>query len=185
MSGAAYRRASLERKGSQARDKEKRHAKADGACDTAELCAAQRTDFERPIDCVRAGYAYANGQEVHDRERWRRDDGECPHAASECARLGYTREEETSEATPMNGQALRSFGIACRGDLAEGCLRAGLMHLRPRGKTPGDAKAARPFLVKACSLKADRRDTHNRGEHATPLSGPSAGQVACQRLEPM
>lgn len=168
-----------------AQEKEQRRAKADGTCDTAELCAAQCTDFERPIDCVRAGYAYANGQEVHHRERWRKDGSECVHVPSECARLGYAHEDETNETMPMNSQALRAFEIACRGDLAEGCLRAGLLHLRARGQTPGDKNTARPFLTKACALKADRRDTHNTPAQGTPRSGPSSGEAACDRLKTM
>jgi len=124
-------------------------AMADGECETAELCRDFCEEKGRPIDCLRTGHAYRNGQQVDYAAGWkeRGDD--------------YVYEEASSETHYMPGRAVTAYEKSCAGNLAEGCRWAGNMHARAaNGKEKKERMAtAIRFFEKACRLKDEEACT--------------------------
>jgi hypothetical protein len=122
-------------------------AMADGECQSAELCRDFCEEKGRPIDCLRAGHAYRNGQQVDYAAGWkeRGDD--------------YVYEEASSEMHHMDNSAVMAYEKSCAGNLAEGCRWAGNMHARRSNGKNGSMAIAIPFFEKACRLKDEQACT--------------------------
>ena len=129
-------------------------AMADGECKSAELCRDFCEEKGRPIDCLRAGHAYRNGQQVDYAAGWkeRGDD--------------YVYEEASSEVHRLDNRAVMAYEKSCAGNLAEGCRWAGNMHARGLNGKKGSMATATPFFEKACRLKDEEACTRLSNERA-------------------